>query len=451
MTQPPAEPPTTSSPSGHQSSPTPPQHTPAAGAYGIDPATASTQAAPDAQYGIPDQQARSSIDDPRVIQSDKGVKSGLSKCGRCGATDINLNIATGLLHCNFCRHEWSTPSAHEILNINGEIGKLNGVVIGSGAQQIVEDTDEVVTLKCGACGAEVVIDTEHAMQSRCHWCRNTLSMNQQIPNGAVPDMVLPFKLQRDDAVQRIARFVRKRQFFAHPRFKKEFNPENVLGVYLPYMVIDVNGKVELSGVGEHTARKYTVRRGKHSETRYDADVYNIQRRFDVHINDLTVESSSDRLNQNANATANNIINTIMPFDVENSVQYNANYLKGFTSERRDADISDLVPLAQAQCEDIARYKISSTLRHYDRGVKWNYENLEMQGQRWVAAYLPVWLYSYVQHKSNGKQFVHYVAVNGRTGETMGSVPVNQPKLLGISAIVQVVGTILGIMGTVALS
>src|SRR5699024_8970951 len=91
-------------------------------------------------------------------------------------------------HCNFCRHEWSTPSAHEILNINGEIGKLNGVVIGSGAQQIVEDTDEVVTLKCGACGAEVVIDTEHAMQSRCHWCRNTLSMYQQIPNGAVPDM-----------------------------------------------------------------------------------------------------------------------------------------------------------------------------------------------------------------------------------------------------------------------
>src|SRR5690625_4524435 len=145
MTQPPAEPPTTSSPSGHQSSPTPPQHTPAAGAYGIDPATASTQAAPDAQYGIPDQQARSSIDDPRVIQSDKGVKSGLSKCGRCGATDINLNIATGLLHCNFCRHEWSTPSADETLNINGDIGELRGVTIGSGSQDIVPSVDVVMT------------------------------------------------------------------------------------------------------------------------------------------------------------------------------------------------------------------------------------------------------------------------------------------------------------------
>ena len=43
-------------------------------------------------------------------------------------------------------------------------------------------------------------------------------------------------------------------------------------------------------------------------------------------------------------------------------------------------------------------------------------------------YLPVWLYSYY-HEDGGKGMVHYIAVNGRTGETMGSVPVSKPRLL----------------------
>ncbi len=31
----------------------------------------------------------------------------------------------------------------------------------------------------------------------------------------------------------------------------------------------------------------------------------------------------------------------MPFDTENCVRYNANYLKGYTSEKRDTNIEDL--------------------------------------------------------------------------------------------------------------
>ena len=38
--------------------------------------------------------------------------------------------------------------------------------------------------------------------------------------------------------------------------------------------------------------------------------------------------------------------------------------------------------------------------------------------------------------------LHYVAVNARTKETMGSVPIHMPKLIGISALVEVLGIIL---------
>ncbi|WP_250446993.1 TFIIB-type zinc ribbon-containing protein [Actinotalea sp. C106] len=381
---------------------------------------------------------------PRVVHTDGDSKDGLVKCLRCGATEISLNVATGQLRCHFCRYEWQGEVGLANLGLDGDIGQLSGVVMGSGSVDIVPSTDEVLTFKCTACGAEVVIDTAHGTQARCHWCRNKLSMNQQVPNGAVPDVVLPFKLPKDAAVAKIREFVTKRKFFAHPRFTAEFNPENVMGVYLPYMVVDVNAHVTLTGQGEHQTRSYTVKQGDNHRRVYDADVYQVVRDFDLHVDDLTVESSSERLDQTA-ANSNNIINSIMPFDVENSVRYDSNYLAGFHSERRDSNIDQLTPIAHTQAGDIARHKANETLQFYDRGVRWDDEQVRVNGQRWVSAYLPVWLYSYHQTKSNGRTFLHYVAVNARTGETMGSVPINQAKLLGVSAVVQVVGTIAGIV------
>jgi len=124
--------------------------------------------------------------EPKIVQTDAGAKDGQNKCPKCGATDISLNVNKGLLRCNFCRHEFEPE---KVTGLETDISKLEGQIIGSGAQDIIADVSEVLTFKCSSCGSEVVIDTASALQARCHWCRNTLSVNQQIPNGAVPDVV----------------------------------------------------------------------------------------------------------------------------------------------------------------------------------------------------------------------------------------------------------------------
>lgn len=386
--------------------------------------------------------------DPLTVQTDAHSIDGLVKCPRCGATEIALNPATGMLQCSFCRFEWSGSAALDGYNLNGPISELFGVVLGSGAGDIVPSTETVLTFKCSACGAEVVIDTDESTQARCHWCRNKLSMNQQIPNGAVPDMVLPFKMAKSEAVARISEFVKKRKFFANRRFTAEFEPENVMGVYLPYMVVDVNAKAEFAGQGEHQVRSYTVKVGDSEERRYDADLYNVWRKFDVHIDNLTVESSSARLDQNTQQNTNNIINSVLPFDVENSVKYDSNYLAGFTSERRDTNVDQLLGLVSEQSRDISRYAALDSLRFYDRGVRWDSEHMEIVGQRWVSAYLPVWLYSYQERKGKERGLLHYVAVNARTGETMGSVPINQKRLVLASVGVEILGIIAFVIFTI---
>jgi hypothetical protein len=81
-----------------------------------------------------------------------------------------------------------------------------------------------------------------------------------------------------------------------------------------------------------------------------------------------------------------------------------------------------------QLLSIARSQVHNSVRQYNRGVRWEAEHLDVHGTRWVAMYLPVWLYSFYQEGKNSSM-VHYIAVNGRTGETMGSVPVSHGRLL----------------------
>ena len=193
--------------------------------------------------------------DVKVVNTDTNTKDGQNKCPACGATDISLNMNNGKLRCNFCRHEFDPE---HIEGFEKDISKLEGEVLSSGSKNIDNSSGDMITLKCESCGAEVVIDTASSAQARCHWCRNTLSINHQIPNGSIPDVVLPFGVKKDVAKIAIEQFVGKRKFFAHPRFKKEFTTDNIMGVYFPYMLIDVNSHVYLEGDGEHLIRAYTV-------------------------------------------------------------------------------------------------------------------------------------------------------------------------------------------------
>ena len=190
---------------------------------------------------------------------------------------------------------------------------------------------------------------------------------------------------------------------------------------------------------------YTVGSDDNRERRYDADLYNVRRTFDIAIDDLSIESSSERLDNSSKSQTNNIINSIMPFDTENCVKWNANYIKGFTSEKRDVDIEHLDNIVMTQAKDVAKFSINDTVKNYDRGVRWDDQSLIVKGQQWIAAYLPVWLYSYHEKKSGDKSILHYVAVNARTKETMGSIPVNMAKLFMISAIVEIIGALIMVL------
>lgn len=401
---------------------------PAPGSLAIDPAT------------LPEP-IRVELEAPDPVAIDTGaeeLKDGANRCPKCGATDIRHKAGSDLLICLYCRHQWHGQRVEEEYGLGEGLDQLSGTIIASGARDIAADAATLMSFKCTGCGAEVTVNTESAMTARCHWCRHVFGINEQVANGAVPDAVLPFHIKKDDAVARIRQFVGKRQLFALKAFKQQFTPDNVVGVYLPYLIVDGKVSADVAGKGEIQTRRYTVGTGNKKKTYYDADVYQIDRHVDFTVDDLTLESSAARGNLDTSANTNNIINTILPFDTKNAVKWNASYLSGYNSEKRDLDVEHLRPRLEEQLLSIARAQVKGSVRQFDRGVRWEQEGLEVHGTRWVSMYLPVWLYSYHQPGRNGGM-LHYIAVNGRTGETMGSVPVQQWKLITAAL---TVGTVL---------
>ncbi|MBE5936106.1 MAG: TFIIB-type zinc ribbon-containing protein [Lachnospiraceae bacterium] len=351
--------------------------------------------------------------DTIVHQTDTNQINGQRKCPTCGGTDIIFNKKLAKLMCSHCKHEFIGEKIED-LDIN--IRNLNGRIIASGAANI-EQCDNLVTLKCSSCGAEITIDSSKSHQIKCHWCRNTLSLNKQMANGSIPDIILPFTVTHDEAYELMNDFLKTRKSFAKRDFKKNFKKKNIIGVFFPYMNVDINSHIHFKGEGENKVVHYI----KDAKDIYDIKLYSVAREYDLIIDNLIIESSWDKIYNAYSRNTNNIINSILPFDIENAVKWAAAYVKDYNIEKRDANIMDIRPSVYGQVKDIVHSINKESTKEYDVSLNWDTEDIDIKGEYWQAAYLPVWLYTYCD-KTDGEDVLHYIAVNGRTKETMGSVP-----------------------------
>ncbi len=361
-------------------------------------------------------------------QMEMEYQSGINVCPQCGSTELRVDVHTGKLMCAFCH----TNIDEAVVGASEHIHELSGDTISTGASQIEQDTKHLVTFECKNCHEKIVFDANESATARCPWCRNVFVSMEQIPNGKMPDLVLPFKVTKQDAVVKINEYVSKRRRYANPDFKREYDAQNVMGVYLPYMVVDINAHVKLSGIGEIGTGTHHAGSDGNGSLVYDADRYRVNREFDIAIDDLTIEASEEKLKQDYYFNTTNVINSVMPFDTENCVKWTPYHLTGYSMERRDIEVDNLYEPVKNQAFDVCRTKALETGSEYDRGVFWEESNMKMNGTDWKFAQMPVWLYSYVEklpETDDRGQMLHYVAVNARTGKTMGSIPIYKPKLV----------------------
>ena len=209
----------------------------------------------------------------------------------------------------------------------------------------------------------------------------------------------------------------------------DFERAPIQGVYLPYLVVDGAVSVRLDGRAWTRGTGWTAGSGSDStqDPEFISDESAVMRETDLLVDDLAIEARSTRTKLYAAVSTTNIVNAIQPFDVSNAVRFNASYIsEGFGFESRDLDVSDAVGEAANLFATIARGYVNQTLTQYNGGVRWESEVTAIKGTRWVTVLLPVWLYSFRENTATGPM-MHYLAVNGRTGETEGSIPTDAAR------------------------
>ena len=356
----------------------------------------------------------------------KNNNKSIEKCNDCGSKDLYYDISSGKIKCQYCLKEYEGTKFNNYKNTKTILNKYycsNSILNKKSTNQ------NFYSIKCGSCGAIININDKQEKDLNCPWCNSILSINDKHSTILTPDSILPFKVTKEEAYKNIKDFLKDKRFFATREFKKNFKLDNIKPIYLPYIIVNGKAKPLFEGNGEIVLRTYSEG-GEDANLLADIDYYKVKRCFNIDINGLTIESNKEYSDKYVENRTNNILNAIMPFDIENVECFQPCYLDDCYSEDNDIDIDPLVELIVKRFKDIARFSINETLKKYTDGVVWEKQDINVEGFECYTAYLPVWICSYLDKDKT----LHYFAVNGRSGKTMGSVPFEK-RLMVISLIV----------------
>lgn len=365
-------------------------------------------------------------------------------CPNCGSTDFAWQPSLQKFACNYCKAQFEIETPDYLAKAaalkNDEVYNLSGKTVSVGLSKAVDKENVgIVTYQCPNCGATISFSTQDAWSSiKCEWCRGEISAENVVPNGYNPDLVVRFEVAKERAQANVADFINRRRWLVSKKFLREFKAADIRPVYVPQMMIDVNANESIQGLGGVLLNMYTETyesddgKSTYSVTYYDYDVYQWERHFVLGINDLTL-GANEALSQQSKTSTNNVIDVVKPFDTSKAVPYQHQYLQGgYRSERRTLDVDDVTPDVQKIAIDMGYSQVQPTL-NYDHGVRYDNATMEVNGIRYAAVLCPIWLYSYYEYDRKGNfKRQHYCVVNGQTGKTIGSMPINVTAQIGWS-------------------
>lgn len=334
------------------------------------------------------------------------------KCPSCGAY-LTFDPESQQWKCPFCGSAFSENDLKPTETAHSE------TVQTSGGKQTV--------YRCQNCGSEIVTAEETTAATECYYCHSPVVLQERLTDEWKPDTVLPFAVDRDEAVERFMKWVKGKRYVPKAFFKQS-QIEKMTGVYYPHFVTEctVNGAIE--GEGRNTSvrdsGKYIVTTTHH---------YHIHREARITFRNILRPALSKQNRK--------LSDGIHPFPLENEKPFSTAYLSGFVAERRDIESESIRADVQSEVTRYVEPLLTEDV-HYDSYSVSPSAELRNLKSRYVL--LPTWVLTYPnKHK---KDEPYYYAMNGCTGEVCGKLPIDRQKLrlhgLCVGAAVFVIGCLL---------
>lgn len=347
---------------------------------------------------------------------DKAEKAAeVSKCPACGA-NLCYRPDAECLACGHC--------GNQVKFVSYPGGKLPFSFLLSGQGNKWTDTH---VFQCNNCGAKEILSRSEIAKS-CGFCGTSNVVATKELSGLKPNAVLPFRLTKENAIERVIAWTKKK-FFAPRRFKEGVTPEDVDGVYSPAFTFDTVTLTRYTGRLGRT-ETYTTRVKGQTVTRTRTVYFNISGTYNGDFRDLLIQASST-INPKDAAK-------IQPFDTANSKYYSNNYLFGFIANQYTKD--GTACWAEAKNQIDTRIKSAVLAKYTYTTVQSFQADTTYNNTYFRYLLLPV----YVGHCGWGKKVYNFF-VNGSTGKVTGKTPVSgiRVALVALIAAAVIVGSAVG--------
>ena len=325
------------------------------------------------------------------------------KCPNCGGA-LSFDSDTQKMNCPYCDSELEIDALRELdeaLNTPAE-----DQMTWDSQPQTQWQADEQAQLAgfiCQSCGGEIICD-ENTAATSCPYCGNPVVMSGRLSGVLRPDLVIPFQLDKEAAVQALTNHISKRKLLPKV-FKDENHIREIKGIYVPFWLFDADadGDVHYRATRVHTwsDSNYYYTKTKH---------YSVRRVGRLSFAGVPVDGSTKMPDA--------LMESIEPFDFSKAVDFQAAYLAGFLADKYDVSAEDSISRANDRIRVSTNQALEQTVVGYTT-VSTLASTVKLENGKVRYALYPVWLLN-TRYKEKDYQF----AMNGQTGKFVGNLPID---------------------------
>jgi len=326
------------------------------------------------------------------------------KCPACTGP-LQYSPEKGKMICEYCDSEFELAEIEKLYEKKETAAESEWDTSGLN-DDWGTDAEGMKSYSCPSCGAELVCDASTAA-SNCPYCGNNTIVPGQFTGMMKPDFVIPFKLNKKDALEALNKHYGKR-YFLPKEFKKKNHIEKVQGVYVPFWLFD--GEAEGRAMYEATRTKRRKRRG---EEVVDTSYYDVERGGSIKFEKVPVDASTKM--------PDDYMDSIEPYDYSELKAFSNVYLPGFLADKYDVSVEESMSRADERCANTFEAELRKTVDTYESVINVG-KDVHLKRGKVHYALMPVWL---LNTKWKGKDYLF--AMNGQTGKLVGDLPMDKGK------------------------
>lgn len=342
------------------------------------------------------------------------------KCPCCGG-GIAFNSELQKMKCPYCETEFEMEALQGYdSDLKTDSTDEMDWEVQAGSEWGNGETDNMRVYSCKSCGGQIIGDANLGATS-CPYCGNPVVMMGQFSGALRPDLVIPFKLDKEAAKAAYQKHIQGKKLLPKV-FAAQNHIDEIKGIYVPFWMFDADANARI----RYKATK--VKEWSDSEYNYkETSYYSVVRGGELSFESVPVDGSSKMEDE--------LMESIEPFQIKDAVDFQTAYLAGYLADKYDIDAEQSKERASSRVKRSTEQIFRETVKNFDQ-VEVEASSVKLSSCKAKYVLCPVWILTTLWNQN-----YYTFAMNGQTGKLVGDLPEDKSLSRKLGWGIMVAGTI----------